>query len=189
MRPPIRATIAALALFGAMLTAGIAAAQVTFTASYVPATLPSGGGFSSTELRLTNNSGSPITGGAFTYVYPANLAYNTVILNGCGVFDVTGSSLTQVQVANINLANGATCLITTSGSVTVSGTYPLAASSVSYAGAAGSPVALTPGANPTLVVAAPPAPVPTLSEWAMILFATLLAGGAAVCIQRRRQDI
>ena len=34
--------------------------------------------------------------------------------------------------------------------------------------------------------AAPPAPVPTLSEWAMILFGTILAGGAALYIQRRR---
>ena len=31
-----------------------------------------------------------------------------------------------------------------------------------------------------------PAPVPTLSEWAMILFGTILAGGAALYIQRRR---
>lgn len=35
-------------------------------------------------------------------------------------------------------------------------------------------------------VVAAPAPVPTLSEWAMILFGTILAGGAALCIQRRR---
>ncbi|MFC5343068.1 IPTL-CTERM sorting domain-containing protein [Brevundimonas staleyi] len=33
---------------------------------------------------------------------------------------------------------------------------------------------------------AAPAPVPTLSEWAMILFGTVLAGGAALYIQRRR---
>lgn len=33
---------------------------------------------------------------------------------------------------------------------------------------------------------AAPAPVPTLSEWTMILLGTLLAGGAAVVIQRRR---
>lgn len=35
-------------------------------------------------------------------------------------------------------------------------------------------------------LAAAPAPVPTLSEWAMILFGLILAGGAAVMIQRRR---
>jgi len=37
------------------------------------------------------------------------------------------------------------------------------------------------------LVGAPVAPVPTLSEWAMILFGTILAGGAALYIQRRQQ--
>lgn len=37
--------------------------------------------------------------------------------------------------------------------------------------------------------AAPPASVPTMTEWAMILFGTILAGGAALHIQRRRQFI
>jgi len=32
-----------------------------------------------------------------------------------------------------------------------------------------------------------PAPVPTMTEWAMILFAMMLAGGAALHLQRRRQ--
>ena len=32
-----------------------------------------------------------------------------------------------------------------------------------------------------------PAPVPSLSEWAMIMFATLLAGAAALTLHRRRQ--
>lgn len=32
-----------------------------------------------------------------------------------------------------------------------------------------------------------PTPVPTLTEWAMILFAMMLAGGAALHLQRRRQ--
>jgi hypothetical protein len=31
------------------------------------------------------------------------------------------------------------------------------------------------------------APVPTMTEWAMILFAMMLAGGAALHLQRRRQ--
>lgn len=34
-----------------------------------------------------------------------------------------------------------------------------------------------------------PAPVPTLSEWAMILFGTLLAGSAALYIQRRQMVV
>jgi hypothetical protein len=35
-------------------------------------------------------------------------------------------------------------------------------------------------------IAAAPVAVPTLSEWAMILLGVLLAGGAALTIQRRR---
>ncbi|MBB5746873.1 IPTL-CTERM sorting domain-containing protein [Brevundimonas variabilis] len=41
------------------------------------------------------------------------------------------------------------------------------------------------GQSYTLTVAAPPASVPTLSEWAMILMGLTLAGGAALYIQRR----
>ena len=32
----------------------------------------------------------------------------------------------------------------------------------------------------------PPSPVPTMSEWAMILLGILLAGGAALSLHRRR---
>lgn len=39
---------------------------------------------------------------------------------------------------------------------------------------------------PTTFAVSAPAAVPTLSEWAMILFGLLLAGGAVVMIQRRR---
>ncbi len=38
----------------------------------------------------------------------------------------------------------------------------------------------------TLTAGVPPATIPTLSEWAMILFGTVLAGGAALYIQRRQ---
>lgn len=42
--------------------------------------------------------------------------------------------------------------------------------------------------NVSLTATPPPAPVPTLSEWAMILlgFGLSLAGGAAVVLQRGR---
>lgn len=42
------------------------------------------------------------------------------------------------------------------------------------------------GSSLTTAAAAPPDTVPTLSEWAMILFGALLAGGAALHVQRRR---
>lgn len=38
----------------------------------------------------------------------------------------------------------------------------------------------------TLLLPAPPEPVPALSEWAMILLAAALAGGAALSLNRRR---
>jgi hypothetical protein len=43
--------------------------------------------------------------------------------------------------------------------------------------------------NVQAVVVAAPAPVPTLSEWAMILFGLILAGGAALYIQRRQMAV
>ena len=50
----------------------------------------------------------------------------------------------------------------------------------------GGPFAFGQFIGPAPAVAAPAA-VPTLSEWAMILFGLMLAGGAAVLVQRRRQ--
>lgn len=49
---------------------------------------------------------------------------------------------------------------------------------------------LTCGADRLLLTpVAAPTPVPTLSEWAMILLGVLLAGGAALTIQRRRASV
>ena len=49
------------------------------------------------------------------------------------------------------------------------------------------------GNNPTalgnFIGPVPPVPVPTLSEWAMILFGLALTGGAAVMIQRRKMMV
>jgi len=41
----------------------------------------------------------------------------------------------------------------------------------------------------TLQIGAPAAPVPTMTEWAMILMSLMLAGGAALYIQRRHMTI
>lgn len=45
----------------------------------------------------------------------------------------------------------------------------------------------TPATAPTYSFGSAPAPVPTMTEWAMILFGAVLAGGAALFIQRRHQ--
>lgn len=41
----------------------------------------------------------------------------------------------------------------------------------------------------TFATATTPAPVPTMSEWAMIILGTMLAGSAALYIQRRKQAV
>jgi len=66
---------------------------------------------------------------------------------------------------------GAGCLQTTA----------VAAEGASQAQASAVTMSLTPPS--------PPAPVPTLSEWAMILLGVLLAGGAALSLHRRRQTV
>ncbi len=48
------------------------------------------------------------------------------------------------------------------------------------------PFRLTAAGPAVLVTGHIPTPVPTLTEWAIILFAMFLAGGAALVIQRRR---
>ncbi len=44
-------------------------------------------------------------------------------------------------------------------------------------------------ASGVVISSSAPAAVPTLSEWAMILFGMILAGGAGLYIQRRRQIV
>lgn len=78
-------------------------------------------------------------------------------------------------------------LPTTSGPISGSVTYTATATgsytfSASRSGGDGQFASIT----YTCAAAVVPTPVPTLSEWAMILFASVLAGGAALYIQRRR---
>ena len=67
------------------------------------------------------------------------------------------------------------------GSLTYTPTAP--------AGACANDAELNAFAASTSPVSNTPAPVPTLSEWAMILFGLILAGGAALYIQRRQMAV
>lgn len=67
--------------------------------------------------------------------------------------------------------------------------YPAGTGAVTVTGgdyAINSEVSNTAGSSLTTAAAAPPATIPTLSEWAMILMGLLLAGAALVTIQRKR---
>ncbi|WP_428151500.1 IPTL-CTERM sorting domain-containing protein [Brevundimonas sp.] len=116
---------------------------------------------------------------------PFNLA-GVVTTTGTGAFGatlpggVTGSVLSFSPGTLANAATGALVVV-----------YDINFLSSDAAGSNGGRFAqnlvnyVAVGAPPV----APAAPVPTLSEWAMILFGTLLAGGAALYIQRRQMAI
>ncbi len=78
---------------------------------------------------------------------------------------------------------------TLSGTPTLAGTYTFSVR-VDYLAFGGCPMPPCPASQTnayTLTVQPTVVAVPTLSEWAMILFGTVLAGGAALLIERRRR--
>ncbi|WGM32912.1 IPTL-CTERM sorting domain-containing protein [Brevundimonas sp. NIBR11] len=169
-------------IFGSLAFAGTASAQVSFTGSYNPNQIALG---SSTTVTLSvpNATVTALSAGTFNYTFPAG-NWNYTGGSGCtGTINSNGGSST-VTLSNLAVNAGATCVLNFSFRPNNAGIYPLSPSTLSYAGADGaSPKPLTAGANPTLTVTAP---VPTMSEWALILFGTVLAGGAALYVQRRR---
>ena len=256
---------AAAALF--TLAAGQAMSQVTFTGSHSPANIAANT-TSSLSFTVTNSTATNLTAGSFTYTAQAGLTVNPAFPGTCSGASISGGGAVRT-FSNISVLAGGTCSVSLTLTA-VPGSYPLQASSITYAGPVGSPLALTTGANPTLTVspsitvlsptsgvntggttvtitgvgflgttgaagvrfgatnaasytvpsdteinAVSPAgatgvvnvsvtnnsqtsanttaddfsytaPIPTLSEWAMILFGMLLAGGAALMLQRRR---
>lgn len=96
----------------------------------------------------------------------------TVTIQNCAYFLMTGTGISPL---GNNPTGGAPIVVTVSpGAVGRVDGYN-----------AGQPPA---GADARLTFVAPPPPaaVPTMSEWAMILFAIAMAGAAAIMIQKRR---
>lgn len=133
---------------------------------------------------LWNFRGGALTGGTGPVVVPV-LDITSAPPAGAtagGSYEVTTSTdspaavvLTVDPASNgICAASGTTISLIAEGNCTF---YANQAATTGYAAAE--------GRDQTFYVGAP-APVPTLSEWAMILLGTLLAGGAAVSLQRRR---
>lgn len=114
-------------------------------------------------------------------------------LNGCdpGLLDTASGSGTLAFGVTVNgaLHPGRTTSTWTSAgdaglSITGAGATTIpngAMNGITYNGAR----FLTCGPH-TLLLPSPPEPVPTLSEWAMILLAATLAGGAMLTLRRRR---
>lgn len=181
--------LAGLAL-GLLLSLGATAAaaqepdvSVTLTAS--PQS-PMPGGVISFEAVVTNHGPGQVTGLEAEIRLPAGLRL-TLVHSSVG--KINWSNKTGMLVNNVTLGDGQgfTMLMEgVLGSDAVPGT-------VLTGRAEASPSALDPDptnnrATDTLTVAGvAPAPVPTLTEWAMILLGVLLAGGAVLQLERRRR--
>ncbi|WP_271083528.1 DUF11 domain-containing protein [Brevundimonas sp. NIBR11] len=145
------------------------------------------------SITLINNGPNPATTVQISDNLPAGTTFQSISAPGLwnctvpavgtgGTVACTSASLASgsqaaftltVQVSN-SLANGTVISNTVMGSA------------AELDGNPGNEIATT---TTTVFAPPPPAPVPTLTEWAMILFGTMLAGGAAVYLQRRRQLI
>lgn len=128
----------------------------------------SAGNLTAFEFKFDKTNGAPF--GAGSYADPkARVSYiwfSSAPAPGMAV--AASNSTCQVRGDNVGgNTGGAGCMMA----------WDTASQGTSSATATGVTMSLTP----------PPAPVPTLSEWAMILLAVLLAGGAALQLQRRRQ--
>lgn len=105
------------------------------------------------------------------------------------VYKWQGAKAVGQPLANIFTSNGsaaeayvnATCTRVGKGIAATSPPDNCAGNGFNLGNSNASTVSPSPG-----VYSSPAAAVPTLSEWAMILFGTILAGGAALYIQRRR---
>lgn len=97
------------------------------------------------------------------------------------------TSVTTNSVIVVNLtADAVTAINAAQGGTFAVGLIPTSAPNSYVFGASGS---LDNPRELVLTRGAAPAPVPTLSKWAMIMLGIVLAGGAALYIQRRRQFV
>jgi hypothetical protein len=99
---------------------------------------------------------------------------------------ITGSGFTGVTAVNFGSIAAASYTVDSATQITATVPAAIAGSTVNViVTASGGTSADTAADNFTAF--APPPPIPTLTEWAMILFGSLMAGGAALILQRRQR--
>lgn len=137
-----------------------------------PAVTPTTGTRAQDSYSILNNSGATQCY-TITLDQPSGLLFTAAYLGsfvptnpGANYLGDAGSSTGLSQTYSVNVPNGQTLVV------------------VVHEVNEGAGV----GSNYTLTVSGQaPTPVPTMSEWAMILFSLLLAGGAALYVQRRQR--
>lgn len=185
--PLLRAALAASALGIAVLGATAASAATPLSASgvYNPTTTTTNA-TNNLVVTITNQSGgnlgagsgqlsyTPPSGGGVTGSVTGTTCQSTG--NGAGG-DATGFALAGDLILN----NGSSCTITIAPKFANAGTFGIG--TIKLGGATQDQQAV---ANNSITVSAPaPAPVPTLSQWALIILSTTLAG-VGLFIARRR---
>ena len=166
---------------GALLTAPAAALAAPVTWTVPPTTLPDGATVSGTFVYDTATSTISNVNIVQTNIRPG--AY-TVLANFSAPY--RGGQ----RAASVALGDE-TWWIDTTGILANGGSYPAAwigtgTCLIAVAGVCTN-AAVANSQSAVTITGVPVSPAPTLSEWAMILFGVMLAGGAALHIQRRRQ--
>jgi hypothetical protein len=132
-------------------------------------------------VTLTNPNGFSASGVAVSDTYPAGFVPDQIGAYTCSagsaVFNGSGFAL-----SSISLGAGASCAIPIMGHATMTGAIVNTTSSVTGTG-------IPPGnpASATLNATAPTPPVPTLSNWGLIVLAVLMLGAAIRMLPRRSQ--
>ena len=103
----------------------------------------------------------------------------------CGFYD---GNRTQISLpAGVTVAAGSNVVVTIPNTRASTGpTFGTYSVNLRTADLSGAEVD-APATAPTYSFGSAPTPVPTMTEWAMILFGAILAGGAALFVQRRAQ--
>lgn len=121
-------------------------------------------GFAAPSVNALTPASGPLSGGTAVVITGANLGDATsVSFGGTPATSFSIDSATQITaIAPAHAPGSANVIVTTSSGDSID----TAADDYAFM----------------------PAPVPTMTEWAMILFGLILAGGAAVMIQRRARQ-
>lgn len=183
--------LALAALASSIASSAMAAASADVAIVMTNGTASTTAGTDTTYTLTASNYGPDNASTAVvTYVLPPALTFVSSIPGAGWSCSTPAIGMTgTISCTNLSLASGSTesLTITARLSATASGTLSSTAT-ISATEPDPNPASNSATDSDTIIPAAPaPATIPTLTEWAMILFATLLAGGAALTLHRRRQ--
>lgn len=158
----------------------------TVTAAYTTETAMGSG--ANSNILIANFAGLAFSGGACTNGEVTVSVGGTPLVGSfpiCGLY--SGNSIQISLPTGVTVAAGSNVVVTIPNTRASTGPT-LGTYSVNLRTAQSSGTAVdTPATAPTYSFGSAPTPVPTMTEWAMILFGAILAGGAAIFVQRRAQ--